>query len=243
MRDVLQVLRSGLREGHGGGFQGGRRDIFRSVVQRFIRTGPDRRCTGRTVIVVGHFRVAWRCRGVQARKDTTITVAAVLAGRKCGGALPTFKGMCPQTAKDFWRIPANICAIQRRRAAFLPRAIFASACAYAFMVSGTAWLYTNCPSRRQAIKPASLRILRWWETVAGVTPRIETMLLHVMCSVAEMASKILRRVSSARAFDIFSISARSMEYSKCSEIIPSCASRNSLHPGINSGNTCILSFR
>src|SRR6266566_5651157 len=66
---------------------------------------------------------------------------------------------------------------------------------------------------------ASLKILRWWETVAGVTPRIETMSPQFMWSVDEMASKILRRVWSARAFDIFSILERSMRPSECSEVI------------------------
>src|SRR5438309_1897991 len=86
------------------------------------------------------------------------------------------------------------------------------------MVSGTAWLYTNCPWRRQAISRAWLRILRWWETVAGVTPRIETISPQFMWSVAEMASKILSRVWSARALDIFSTSERFIVDLECSEM-------------------------
>src|SRR5260370_42000418 len=64
----------------------------------------------------------------------------------------------------------------------------------------------------RGVTPAtvSLNILRWCETVAGVTPRIETISPQFMWSFAEMASKILRRVSSARAFDIFSIWDRSI---------------------------------
>src|ERR1700674_5378943 len=100
------------------------------------------------------------------------------------------------------------------------------------MVSGTAWLWTNCPSRRQSIRPASLRILRWWETVAGVTPRIETISPQVIRLVAEMASKILRRVSSARAFDIFSISERFMAYPQCNELIDRDASQDFTLPKI-----------
>ena len=44
--------------------------------------------------------------------------------------------------------------------------------------------------------------------MAGVTPRMETISPQVMWVDAEMASKILRRVSSAKALDIFSTSAR-----------------------------------
>src|SRR5712691_1362036 len=51
---------------------------------------------------------------------------------------------------------------------------------------------------------ASLKILRWCETVAGVTPRNDTISPQVKWPLAETASKILRRVPSARAFDIFS---------------------------------------
>jgi hypothetical protein len=40
-----------------------------------------------------------------------------------------------------------------------------------------------------------------------------------MWSVAEMASKILRRVLSARAFDIFSTSERFMLNLECSEVV------------------------
>lgn len=47
------------------------------------------------------------------------------------------------------------------RGAFFRRAFFASARAYAAMVSGMAWLYMNCPWRRQAISRAWVRILRW----------------------------------------------------------------------------------
>jgi hypothetical protein len=53
-----------------------------------------------------------------------------------------------------------------------------------------------------------------------------------MCRVAEMASKILRRVLSASAFDIFSISERFMDYSKSSEIIVPGARGNSTLPKI-----------
>src|SRR5579862_7947249 len=60
------------------------------------------------------------------------------------------------------------------------------------------------------MRPASLRTLRWCETVAGVTPRRETISPQLMRGEAEMASKIRRRVSSARAFDIFSTSEWSM---------------------------------
>src|SRR5205814_5570388 len=91
---------------------------------------------------------------------------------------------------------------------FLLRAIFASALVYAETVLGTASLNTNCPLRRQTIRPASLRIFRWWETVAGVTFRMETISPQFIWPAREMASKILSRVSSAKAFDIFSITGR-----------------------------------
>src|SRR6266851_4625978 len=98
------------------------------------------------------------------------------------------------------------------------------------MVFGTAWLWTNCPLRRQAMSPASFRILRWWETVAGVTPRIETISPQFMRLAAEMASKILRRVSSAKAFDIFSTLERFIVHPKCSEFIVLTARENPIFP-------------
>ncbi len=48
---------------------------------------------------------------------------------------------------------------------------------------------------------------------------METIWPQFMRLVAEIASKILRRVLSARAFDIFSTSERSMVHLECSEVI------------------------
>ena len=61
---------------------------FRGAARGFIRTSPGGRCTGRTVFFVGHFRVARRGRRALPRKDTSITVAAVFAARKCGKTVP-----------------------------------------------------------------------------------------------------------------------------------------------------------
>src|SRR5258705_13665766 len=100
----------------------------------------------------------------------------------------------------------------------------------------------NWPSRRQAISPASLRILRWCETVAGVTPPIETISPQFICLVAEIVSKILRRVSSARALDIFSISEWAIASSKFSEIVALTARRKSIRPKKHE-KACILILR
>src|SRR5260370_37235217 len=80
---------------------------------------------------------------------------------------------------------------------------------------------------------ASLRTLRWCETVAGVTPRMETISPQFMRSVAEIASKILRRVLSARAFDIFSSSERFILNLECSEVVGLTATKQ---PGRSAPN-------
>ena len=66
--------------------------------------------------------------------------------------------------------------------------------------------------------------------MAGVTPRSVTISPQVMRLVSEIASKILRRVLSASAFDIFSISERSMDCPKCSGIPAGDASGNCYLP-------------
>lgn len=97
---------------------------------------------------------------------------------------------------------------QRPRDFLLPRAMFASARVNFSTVSGAASLYTNCPWRRQRISPASLRIFRWCETVARVTPLRVTISPQFMCPRCEIDSKMQRRVSSASALEIFSICER-----------------------------------
>src|ERR1700739_2977840 len=55
------------------------------------------------------------------------------------------------------------------------------------------------------MSPASIRIRRWWETVAGVTPRNETIWPQFICLQELIASKMRRRVLSASALEMFSI--------------------------------------
>jgi len=59
---------------------------------------------------------------------------------------------------------------------------------------------------RHSINLACLKIFRWWEIVAGVTPRKLARSPQVRLSVAAVASNIANRVLSASAFDMFSIS-------------------------------------
>ena len=93
----------------------------------------------------------------------------------------------------------------RLRAVRFPFEIRASDFVYPATVSGTVRLYTNCPSLRHSINSASVRIFRWCEIVAGVTPCSLTSSLHVKFSCAAMTSKIRSRVSSPNAFEILSI--------------------------------------
>jgi hypothetical protein len=73
------------------------------------------------------------------------------------------------------------------------------------MVSAIARLWTNCPSLRHSINCACFKILKWCEIVAGVTPRSLARSPEVMSSFAVIATNIHNRVSSASAFDMFSI--------------------------------------
>jgi len=73
------------------------------------------------------------------------------------------------------------------------------------MVTAIVRLCTNCPSLRHSINLACLKIFRWWEIVAGVTPRKLARSPQVRISVAAVASNIANRVLSASAFDMFSI--------------------------------------
>src|SRR5260370_34420675 len=72
------------------------------------------------------------------------------------------------------------------------------------MVSGTVRLWTNWPFRRHRMRPASERIFRRWETVAGGTPRAATSPPQTISFLAEMGSKIMEPVAPAKAFEIFS---------------------------------------
>lgn len=91
------------------------------------------------------------------------------------------------------------------RAARLPFEIRTSDSVNSAIVSGTVRLYTNCPSLRHSINSASVRIFRWCEIVAGVTPCSLTSSLHVKFFCAAITSKIRSRVSSPNAFEILSI--------------------------------------
>ncbi len=71
---------------------------------------------------------------------------------------------------------------------------------YSAMVAAIVRLCTNCPSLRHSINLACLKIFRWWEIVAGVTPR-----KLARSPQAAVASNIANRVLSASAFDMFSI--------------------------------------
>ncbi len=53
--------------------------------------------------------------------------------------------------------------------------------------------------------PASLKIFKRWEIVAGLTPRQIARSLQGMLSFAAIASNIRNRVSSPSAFDMFAI--------------------------------------
>ena len=55
-----------------------------------------------------------------------------------------------------------------------------------------------------------------------MTPRIETISPQFMWSVAEIASKILSRVWSASALDIFSTSERFIVNLECSQLVERC---------------------
>jgi len=76
---------------------------------------------------------------------------------------------------------------------------------YSAMVAAIVRLCTNCPSLRHSINLACLKIFRWWEIVAGVTPRKLARSPQVKLSVAAVASNIANRVLSASALDMFSI--------------------------------------
>jgi len=64
--------------------------------------------------------------------------------------------------------------------------------------------------------------------LAGATPRIETISPQFMCLVAEMVSKIRRRVLSERAFDIFQPERGPWACPKCSG--PGVLPATKIHP-------------
>jgi hypothetical protein len=58
---------------------------------------------------------------------------------------------------------------------------------YSAMVSAIVRLCTNCPSLRHSINSAWLKIFKWCEIVAGVTPRKLAKSPQVRLSVAAIA--------------------------------------------------------
>jgi len=76
---------------------------------------------------------------------------------------------------------------------------------YSAMVSGIVRLCRNCLLCGHSIRSTCFKIFKWCEIVAGVTANRIARSRQVRLSFAAMALNIRNRVSSANAFDMFSI--------------------------------------